>query len=449
MQLFRSAEADPSRRAGDVSVRDLLRRGVARADALADQPAVQARLLGVMGQMQHNIGAFDEAARLLERSVAIRRKIDDQAPLAESLLQLSWVHRSNGEIDRARRLVTEVLDIRRRIYPPDAPEVAEAVYELGYVAATNQELEVRYREALAILQRTGARPEQQARLQHGLATSLRRQGRFAEAVEADRRALEFAMRQFGPTHFRTGHAMVHLADQVRDLENDLVEAEQLYRRGLELVQNALGPHHIDLVHPLHGFGELQSRLGHYAEAERLHREVARIRQGAFGDRHPDVAMTLGGSVALDLAQQGRLSEAEATALGALEMLKATLGPRHSDVATVLHALAQIRSRQGRHDEADRLFNEALALKPSVDERTGILNAELRRAYGRYLIQRRRFVDAESQLLESLRLLARAYGSDSHPNPVETKRLLMALYEASGQPALLERYRVPPGTYVPY
>jgi Tfp pilus assembly protein PilF len=112
-------------------------------------------------------------------------------------------------------------------------------------------------------------------------------------------------------------------------------------------------------------------------------------------------------------------------------------------------LAQILSRQGRYVEADRLFNEAIELKPDRDQRMTILNAELRRTYGRNLIQRRRFADAEAQLLESLRLLARAYGSESHPNPTETKRALMALYEASGQPALVERYRVPPGSYVPY
>ena len=47
------------------------------------------------------------------------------------------------------------------------------------------------------------------------------------------------------------------------------------------------------------------------------------------------------------------------------------------------------------------------------------------------------------------MLTRVYGSDQHPNPVDTKRALMALYTASGQTALAERYRVPPGLYVPY
>ena len=170
--------------------------------------------------MQHNLGDFTEAIRLLERAVAIRRTLPDRALLADTLLQLSWVYRSRGDGGYAHRIVQEVLDIRRSVFPADAPEIAEAVYELGFVAANNEELEVRYREALAILERTGARPEQQLRLRHGLTTSLRRQGRFAEALEQDRQALDFATREFGPEHFRVGHALVHLADQVRDLEND-------------------------------------------------------------------------------------------------------------------------------------------------------------------------------------------------------------------------------------
>jgi tetratricopeptide (TPR) repeat protein len=320
---------------------------------------------------------------------------------------------------------------------------------MGYDADNNEENEVRYPEALPIHDRTGARPEQQLRLRHGLTTSLRRQGRSAEALEQDRQALDFAMREFGPEHVCAGLALVHLADQVRDLESDLPAAEQLYRRGLDLIQRARGPHHLELVHPLDGLATLERRRGHHVEAERLHREILRIRRGAQGERHPIIPLTLAGGVAVDLERQGRLAEAEATARESLEMATTLLGPRHPDLGGVVAVLAQIKARQGRHEEADRLFRESVTLKLDREERLAIHNGEFRRTYGRYLIERRRFADAETQLLESLRVLTHFYGSDRHPNPVETKRALMELYQASGQPALLERYRVPPGTYVPY
>ena len=57
--------------------------------------------------------------------------------------------------------------------------------------------------------------------------------------------------------------------------------------------------------------------------------------------------------------------------------------------------------------------------------------------------------AEAQLLESLSSLERAYGGRVHPNVHETKRVLMTLYRQTGRPDLVERYRVPPGRFIPY
>jgi tetratricopeptide (TPR) repeat protein len=179
------------------------------------------------------------------------------------------------------------------------------------------------------------------------------------------------------------------------------------------------------------------------------REILRIRVSALGERHPIVALTMVGGVAVALERQGRLEEAEAMAREGLATVQTRLGPRHRDVGTVLAVLASIVSRQGRHDEADRLYREAIDLKPAVNEGQSVLNGELRRVYGRFLTERRRFADAEAQLVESLNLLSRVYGSADHPNPMETKRALMALYQATGRPELVEKYRVPPGAYIPY
>jgi serine/threonine-protein kinase len=448
MELFQSGEVEPGRTAGDVSARDLLRRGALRADALSDQPAVQARMLSVVGRVQQSVGEFDEAQRLLERAVAIYRTLPDPASLATSLIHLSWVHRSRGDAADARRLVQEALDIRRRMLPPDDADIADAVYELGFVAASNQELEARYREALAILQTTGAMPERQLRLLQGLATSLRRQGRLSEAVATDREALALAGRVFGPDDYRTGNAMIHLADQVRDIEHDLPGAERLYRRGLDLVRGEFGERHLQLIHPLTALSTLQSRLGNHADAVRLLREVLAIRIGAVGERHPAVAFSLG-AVAVALEREGRLAEAETTARQALEMMQGILGPRHPDAGVVMGWLAHIHFSQGRHAEADTRYREAIELTPADSEGRTILQAEMRRAYGRVLVEQRRFADAEAELLRSLELLSSALTTADHPNIQETKRALMALYGAWNKRNMVERYRVPPGEYVSY
>ena len=187
--LFQSGDA------GDVppaqlSALDLLQRGAGRADELANQPLVHARLLDVIGQMSLNLGELDEAQRRLEQAVAIRRSVSDTTPLdlASSLIHLAWVHRARDERNTAAKLVDEALDIRRAALPPNHPDIAEALHERGWLAYSSEQ-ESFYRQALAILRDTAATADRRVTLLQALSTNLRRQGRLAEAVAADRDAL--------------------------------------------------------------------------------------------------------------------------------------------------------------------------------------------------------------------------------------------------------------------
>jgi eukaryotic-like serine/threonine-protein kinase len=450
MAMFEAADTDPAQHSDEVTARDLLRRGVARADDLAEHPDVQARLLEVIGQIYQRLGYNVEAKRLLGRAVQIRRRVlgPDAPELATSLTHLSRTHRNLNEMDDARRLVAEALAIRRRTLPPDHPDLATAVHEVGAVAPDNEQQEVLYREALGILQQTGADPERQVQLLHSLSTNVRRQGRLAEAVATDREALSLAEQLLGPDHFRTGYAMIHLADQVRDIEQDFAEAERLYRRGLELMSRHYGESHIELRHGLGSLAWLLSQQGNHEEAERLYRRLYAIRLAATGPDHPQLASYLN-ALAGALERQGRLEEAEAVSRQALELWRRLLGGRERAISVGLMRLASILNRQGRFEEADRLYQESLAIRQSLGFGQEVAAAEDRRAYGRALIGRGHFQRAEEQLLESLAVLQKAYPDTDHPNTQETKRALMVLYQAWGKPDLVERYHVPPGRFTPY
>ena len=172
--------------ATELSALDLLQRGAVRADELSHQPIVHARLLDVIGQMSFHLGRLDEAQLRLEQAVASRRSTAGHSSLdlASSLIHLSWVHRTRNDYDRARQLVTEALEIRRNALPPDHPDVADALYELGWINF-GPEQERLYGEALSILPDTPATAERRVVLLQALCTNLRRQGRLTEAVAAE------------------------------------------------------------------------------------------------------------------------------------------------------------------------------------------------------------------------------------------------------------------------
>jgi len=432
--------------AAQLSALDLLQRGALRADELSNQPVVHARLLDVIGQMSYHLGRLDEAQRKLEQAVAIRRSTSGNSSidLAGSLIHLSWVHRIRNDYDTARKLVKEALDIRSNALPPDHPDIAEALYELGWLNF-GPEQERLYRQALAVLTDTAAPAERRVVLLQALTTNLRRQGRLAEAVAADREALGVAERSFGSEHHATGYAMIHLGDQVRDIEQDIAAAERLYRRGLDVLTRRFGENSLRLLHGLNSLATLLSSRGN-DEAELFYRRALAISRSATGPEHPRVADQLH-RLAGELARQGALSEAETLARHALDLSIQTVGPRNQAVTTSrMPLLAQIFDLQGRYDDADRMYRMAFeqVLTPS-----NVMIGQMHRDYGLMLLRRRDHTPAEQELLQSLSLLEKTYGGRAHPNVQETKRALMELYRQLNKPEAVERYRVPPGRFVPY
>ena len=444
LQLFQTGDAgDVS--AAELTALDLLHRGALRADDLSNQPLVHGRLLDVIGQMSFHLGRLDEARTRLEQAVAIRRAAGgDPGGLAATLIHLSWVHRTRNQHDRARALVTEALDLRRKSLPDNHPDVADALYELGWIAF-GAEQERLYRQALAILAEHPATADRRVTLLQALATNLRRQGRLTDAVAAGREAVAVAETSFGPEHHIAGDAMIHLADHVLDIEQDAASAERLYRRGLDLLARHYGDSSIRLIHGLNSVARLLSRRAD-PECETFSRRALAISRSATGPQHPRVADQIG-RLADALARLQRLDEAEALARESLALTIKAIGADHQLVAQArLTLLAEILDLRQRYRDADEIYETAIAKLPA----SGVINGEVRRTYALVLLRRGDTARAEAQLLQSLSRLEEAYaGRVHHPNVQETKRALMALYRQTGQPDLVERYRVPPGRFIPY
>lgn len=148
----------------------------------------------------------------------------------------------------------------------------------------------------------------------------------------------------------------------------------------------------------------------------------------------------------EVARQGRLTEAEALAREALDLSVRLMGPRHQVVTTSrMPMLATILNQQRRYVDADEVYRAAFEQAPRP---SNVIIGQMHRDYGRMLLGRTDFLRAERELLQSLEVLERAYPAKTHPNVQETKRALMALYQQMGKPEAMERYRVPPGRFIP-
>jgi serine/threonine-protein kinase len=102
VHLFR--EADPWLAPGSTrTAADLLEQGLQDIDRLADQPALQAELLHVMGASYTSLGSFDTSIPLLERSLALYRadSASDPETVALVLNDLGHTLRVAGQLTRA------------------------------------------------------------------------------------------------------------------------------------------------------------------------------------------------------------------------------------------------------------------------------------------------------------------------------------------------------------
>jgi eukaryotic-like serine/threonine-protein kinase len=431
----------------DVTARDLLDRGLARAEGLASQPAVHGRLLDVIGQMHHRLGRYDDAVRVLAQAVDVRRSAlgGGHPDVAESLLHLSRVQRAIARQEDAERAAVEAVGILRAGVPPDDPRLGEALYDLGWVRP-GPEQERLYREALAVYEANGGHLPRQVSIMHGLSTNLRRQGRLEEGIAMDRAALELARRELGPDHPSTAYAMIHLADHVRDIEGDLGEAEQLYRTGLELQARHGGENNTALIHGLFSLADVRSRQGDHAEAERLIRHALAVRRAATGPDHPGVAGATE-YLARMVARQGRAEEAELLARQAMDAYDRVVGRNHPSYVQAVANLANVYAELGRFDLAVDTLRAAIGLRSWTGSMVTL--GEQHRRLGRYLAASGRRSDAEAELLRSLAILEAEYPDRGHPNILETRRALAELYTAWGREADAAAYATPPGRFLPH
>ena len=111
-QLFRGA--DPGQAQGDtITARALLDRGAERLERdLPNQPATQADLMGVMGDIYEDLGLYDQAEKLAAKALERVRELKNDSLLAAALTghakALHWQGNpkmAEGEYDQASAIL--------------------------------------------------------------------------------------------------------------------------------------------------------------------------------------------------------------------------------------------------------------------------------------------------------------------------------------------------------
>jgi eukaryotic-like serine/threonine-protein kinase len=372
------AISDPGMARGRaVTARELLDQGARRIDEeLARQPAARAQMMDAMGRAYLGLGLYDEARRLLESALALRRSIDGPThpDVAALLFQLAYLRRLEGEFELAATLYRESLAIRRQRLGNDHPDVIDGINGLAFLLRGTGDFvqaESLYRDALGRSRRTFRSPH--VILGHtlnGLGASLFGQAKHAESEPYFREALAVYRAVHPEDHPDVDIALYNLATALHG-EDRLQDAEPLYRDVLERSRRTLGSEHPLFAIGLVGLGDVLRDAGKYVEAETLLREALKIQRKTLPPRSERTATTLVGlgGVLVDL---DRAREGESLLREALAIREAKLaghwhtGQARSELGAALSAL-------GRQSEAESLlvrgFEEMRAIRGLADRET--------------------------------------------------------------------------------
>jgi tetratricopeptide (TPR) repeat protein len=384
---------DPSEARGNtVTAREMLDKGAVRIQGeLAKEPEIQATLMDTVGTVYMGLGLYAQARPLIDGAVAKRRQLSGLDPL-----DLSDSLSHQGEL-----------------------MALQADYDAGEKA---------YREAIRI-ESAGLKDRQNqeklASSRYGLGTLLAKQGRYKDAEENLREALERQKALYGATHPAVARTLKDLARAVDDGGN-LAAAIPLMERAVAMQRELRGTEpHPDLAEVLNDMGLLLYEKGDSSGAEKFYRESLAMNRRLLGDKHPEIANGLE-NVAMTEQDRGDLAGAEKLYRQSLEMRRDLLGPDHHEVGRTLANLASLQSDRGETSEALSNMRQVLATyrkayPPDHPETARILNV-----IGSWLTIAGEYTEADVYLQEGLAMRQRLF--DAHHPDVASSLIALAILQ---------------------
>ena len=253
-------------------------------------------------------------------------------------------------------------------------------------------------------------------------------GKYTEALPLAQAMV--ADQEKRPPSRNLGAALGNLA-QVYAGMGRAAEAEQTYKRGLAVMEKAIGLDSNDIVPELSNLGALYERQARYAEAEPLLKRALAIREKALPPGHPDVGVALNNLATL-YEKLDRHSDSEPLFKRALAIFQKIPGAQPA-IATLLDNLGQVYKAEGRYADAEPVIKQSLAIREKVLGSDHIDVARSLTNLGDLYQRQNRFAEAEPIYRRALDIRERTVGLD-HPDTAISANNMASLYQTEGRTA---------------
>ena len=412
--VFEVADPMTPGQGGEVRAADLLDRGATRIETdLAGQPAVQARMLGVIGRAYGNLKRSDRAEPLLTKAVDLQRATDspDRLGLATALQHLARVRGSRGDFKQAEVDLREAMAIRQGVAPDDAA-IGGLLVDLAYMihgSGDSQKGRAAVAEAMAFFNRVAAEQLQGSRRDLLRLTEMLAYSReWARTDSAFERLIEIEQGLSGPRTTQVASALVDWAVSKHRRE-DFVAADSMLSTATS-IYDGIEPSSLGAATALELQSAVAMRRGDLVRADSLVRVAIRIHRDRLGEDHRQTAMNRN-ALADVLLRRGKFVESSEAYRLARDVFQrdttdavTLLPPNQWRYGVALRASGRLREGLAEMEASLRTFEARFP--PNY-----ILTANVRRDYGDALVDAGRPAEAERVLRPAIDVLAGRWGKD--------------------------------------
>lgn len=348
--------------AQSLRVVELLDRGVREAQALRDDPALQAELEYTLGGLYHKLGYLDRAQPLLVSSLGRRRELlgASHPDAVRSMLALSNLRTAQSEIDDSIALAEEARRMITTMQPRPDLLFADSLATLGSAHSANGSYETAeplLEEVIEILKKrppTAALSEATG----ALTNNYYYQGKFESAEKTNWLAMKVDRELYGETHPQFAIGLFNLGNIELDRGN-YAQASDYHQRSLNILQSWHGPNHPRTVDNLVMLGRAQQYQRRFKEAASFYSQALHLIEGVKGINPVRVGQIWNHLGLLSL-ERGDLDDAESSLQKSAKIFGEALGEDHGFTVYQQSNLAAVYVARYDLQRAEKI------LRPVVD-----------------------------------------------------------------------------------
>ena len=296
----------------------------------------------------------ETAERRIREGLTLQRKaLGELHPtVADSRRKLAMVLSEKGQFEEADALFQASLETIRRVYGEGHIRVAVSLQNFGFhlLKKKPEMAELYLREAVDILVNLGT-DAGAARALDTLAAAQLDLRQYEEAEKSFSRALELRLISLPADHPDIAQSLSNIGT-VHMRRGRYDRAEPMFEQALERFRRAYGEGHPQVAVVTYNLGSTQSDAGRLAEGLANLESAVELGSGIFPKGHLNLAV-MRAKYGQCLGRLSRFSDAEAVLIPAHAVISAQLGDEHWRSRQAAEMLANLYSKWGKLEEAER------------------------------------------------------------------------------------------------